>query len=298
MSLIAILSGLAPPTSRVEAIQRGLGELGYIEGQTIKVETRYANGQEDRLPALAEELVSLNPQVVVTANSAAIHPAMDATKTIPIVMVADNSDPVAIGYIASLAHPGGNVTGLSGLSPAVTRKRLQLLQEAVPGLSRVGVLRNPTSKDRDFLWSETEAAAGQLGLDLQALDVRAPEDFEAAFDLAVRERLQGMVVIRDPLVTTNRARIAEMAAQRRLPAMYASREFVEAGGLMTYGSNIYEMYRRTAIYADKILHGARPADLPVEEADIFEFVVNMKAARALGLAIPESVLLRATELIE
>jgi len=190
------------------------------------------------------------------------------------------------------------LTGLTGLSPAVTQKRLQLLKETLPGLSRVGMLRNLASQDRELLWSETESAARTLGLELRALDVRSPDELEAAFDLAARERIQGIVVVRDPLVTTNRQRIAELAAQRRLPAMYASPEFVDVGGLMTYGSNVYEMYRRTAIYVDKILRGAKPADHPVEQAEHFEFVINLKAAKALNLAIPESVFLRATEIIQ
>lgn len=292
-----MLAGVAPPTPRVEAVQRGLRELGYVEGQNVTFEYRYADGKEERLPALAAELVSLNPRVIVTINSAAIRPAKNATTAIPIVMVADNADPVAVGYIASLAHPGGNVTGLTGLSPAVTQKRLQLLGEAVPSLTRVGMLRNPASQDRDLLWSETESAARTLGLELRALDVRTAEDFESAFDLASREHIQGIVVVRDPLVTTNRQRIADLAARRRLPAMYASPEFVAVGGLMTYGSDTVEMYRRSATYVDKILRGAKPADLPVEQAEHFEFVINLKAANDLGLTIPESVLLRATDIV-
>lgn len=295
--LVAMLAGVAAPTPRVEAVQRGLRELGYVDGQNVTFDYRYAEGKEERLPQLAAELVALNPQVIVTINSAAIRPAKTATATIPIVMVADNADPVAVGYIASLAHPGGNVTGLTGLSPAVTQKRLQLLSEAVPGLSRVGMLRNPASQDRDFLWSETESAARTLGLELRALDARKADDFEGAFELAVQEHLQAMVVVRDPLVTTNRQRIADLAARHRIPAMYASPEFVAVGGLMTYGSDTLEMYRRTAAYVDKILRGAKPADLPVEQAEHFEFVINLKAASDLGLAMPESVVLRATEII-
>lgn len=295
LPLVAMLAGLAPPTMRVDAVLEGLRELGYVEGQHVAFEYRYANGAEARLPELASELVALGPQVIVTINSAAIRPAMNATKTIPIVMVADNADPVAVGYIASLARPGGNVTGVAGLSPAVTQKRLQLLKETVPGLARVGMMRNPASQDRDTLWSETEAAARTLGLELLALDVRTADELDAVFALAARERLQGIVVVRDPLITTNRHRIAELAAQQRMPAMYASPEFVDAGGLMTYGSNVYENYRRTATYVDKILRGAKPADLPVEQAEHFEFIVNLKAANALNLTIPQSVMLRATD---
>lgn len=295
--LVAMLAGVAAPTPRVEAVQRGLRELGYVEGQNVAFDYRYADGKEERLPELAAEVVALNPQVIVTINSAAIRPAKSATTTIPIVMVADNADPVAVGYIASLAHPGGNVTGLTGLSPAVTQKRLQLLKETVTGVSRVGMLRNPASQDRDVLWSETESAARTLGLELRALDVRTADDLEGAFDLATREQIQAMVVVRDPLVTTNRQRIADLAARHRVPAMYASPEFVAVGGLMAYGSDTLEMYQRTAVYVDKILRGAKPADPPVEQAEHFEFTINLKAANGLGLSIPQSVLLRATEVI-
>lgn len=296
--LVALLAGVAAPTPRVDAVKDGMRALGYIEGQTVEYVARYADGKEDRLPDLAAELVALSPNILVTINSAAIRPAKSATTSIPIVMVADNADPVAVGYISSLARPGANVTGLTGLTPAITQKRLQLLTEAVPGLSHVGMLRNPASQDRELLWSENEAAAATLGLALHALDVRTPDDLETAFGVAIRERLGGIVVVRDPLITNSRERIAKLAAQHKIPAMYASPEFVEVGGLMTYGSNVLDMYRRTATYIDKILRGARPADLPVEQADHFDLIVNVKAAGDLGLTLPQPLLARATEIVE
>ena len=213
-------------------------------------------------------------------------------------MVADNADPVDAGYVMSYARPGGNVTGLTGLSPDVTAKRMELLKETVPGMSRVAVLRNPTSPDRQTLWSETTSAARALGLQLQALDVTNPGQLESLFEAAVRDRAQGMIVIRDPLTNSLRPKIIALAAQHRLPAMYASREFVDAGGLMVYGSNVFDLYQRTAAYVDKILKGAMPSELPIERAEQLELVINLKTAKALGLTIPPSVLARADEVIQ
>jgi putative ABC transport system substrate-binding protein len=294
---IGILSPSAAYAGRVAAIRQGLQALGYVEGRNITIEHRFAPTEAD-LPVLATELVSLGVDVIVTGGSASIRPAMQATGTIPIVMVADNADPVAVGYVTSYAHPGGNVTGLTGLSPDVTAKRMELLKEAVPGMARVAVLRNPASPDRQTLWSETTTAAHALGLQLQALDVTNPGQLDSLFGAAVRDRAQGIIVIRDPLTNTLRSRIIALAAQHRLPAMYATREFVDAGGLMVYGSNVFDLYRRTAAYVDKILKGAKPAELPVERADQLELVINLKAAKAIGLAIPPSVLARANEVIQ
>ncbi len=285
--------------ARVQAIRQGLGEFGYLEGQTLAIEYRYGEGaNEARLVELARELVDARVDLIITAGSACIRPAMTATSTIPIVMVADNADPVAVGYVASLARPGGNVTGLTGLSPEVTAKRMELLREAVPGMARVAVLRNPDSPDRETLRSETEAAARSLGLRLQALDVRRPEDIEGAFQATAAERADGLVVLRDPITNTNRPKIVALAAQHRLPAIYASDEFVKAGGLMFYGANVEGLYRRLGSYADRILKGAKPADLPVERATQLDFIVNLNTARALGLDIPQHVLQQATELIQ
>jgi putative ABC transport system substrate-binding protein len=294
---IGILSPSPANAGRVEAIQQGLRVLGYVEGRSIAIEYREAKTEAD-LPALATELVRLGVDVIVTAGSASIRPAMRATMTIPIVMVADNADPVNAGYVTSYARPGGNVTGLTGLSPDVTAKRMELLKEAVPGMSRVAVLRNPVSPDRDTLWSETTTAARALGLQLHALDVTNPDQLESLFEAAVRGRAQGIIVIRDPLTNTLRPRIIGLAAQHRLPAMYASREFVDAGGLMVYGSNVFDLYRRTAAYVDKILKGAKPSELPVERAEQLELVINLKAAKAIGLTIPPAVLARADEVIQ
>ena len=294
---MGVLSPSPANAGRVEAIRQGLRALGYVEGRSIVIEHREATTEAD-LPALAAELVRLGVDVIVTAGSASIRPAMQATTTIPIVMVADNADPVVARYVASYARPGGNVTGLSGLSPDVTAKRMELLKETVPGMSRAAVLRNPASPDRDTLWSETTTAARALGLQLHALDVTNPDQLESLFDAAVRGRAHGLIVIRDPLTNTLRPRIIALAAQYRLPAMYASREFVDAGGLMVYGSNVYDLYRRTAAYVDKILKGAKPSDLPVERAEQLELVINLRAAKALGLTIPPSVLARADTVIE
>ena len=294
---IGILSPSPANADRVKAIRQGLRALGYVEGHNIAIEHREAKTEAD-LSALAAELVRLGVDVIVTAGSASIRPAMQATTTIPIVMVADNADPVDAGYVTSYARPGGNVTGLTGLSPDVTAKRMQLLKEAVPGMSRVAVLRNPASPDRETLWSETSTAARAVGLQLHALDVTNPDQLESLFEAAVRERAHGLIVIRDPLTNTLRPRIIALAAHHRLPAMYASREFVDAGGLMVYGSNVFDLYRRTAAYVDKILKGAKPSDLPVERAERLELVINLKTAKALGLTIPPAVLARADEVIQ
>ena len=294
---IGILSPSPAYSGRVEAIRQGLQALGYVEGRNIAIEHRAA-ATEAELPVLAAELVRLGVDVIVTGGSASIRPAMQATMTIPIVMVADNADPVAVGYVTSYAHPGGNVTGLTGLSPDVTAKRMELLKEAVPGMSRVAVLRNPASPDRETLWSETSTAARAAGLQLHALDVTNPDQLESLFEAAVRDRAHGLIVIRDPLTNTLRPRIIALAAHHRLPAMYASREFVDAGGLMVYGSNVFDLYRRTAAYVDKILKGAKPSELPVERAERLELVINLKTAKAIGLTIPPAVLARADEVIQ
>ena len=294
---IGILSPSPAYTGRVEAIRQGLQALGYVEGRNIAIEHRFAT-TEAELPVLAAELVRLGVDVIITGGSASIRPAMRATMTIPIVMVADNADPVDLGYVTSYARPGGNVTGLTGLSPDVTAKRMQLLKEAVPGMSRVAVLRNPASPDRQALWSETTTAARALGLQLHALDVTNPDQLASLFDAAVRDRAHGLIVIRDPLTNTLRPQIIALAAQHRLPAMYATREFVEAGGLMVYGSNVFDLYRRTAAYVDKILKGAKPSELPVERAERLELVINLRAAKAISFTIPPAVLARADEIIE
>ena len=294
---VGILSPTPAYAGRVEAIRQGLHELGYIEGRNIVIEYRAAS-TEAEIATLAVDLARLHVDLIVTGGSASIRPAMQASQTIPIVMVADNADPVVAGYVVSYARPGGNVTGLTGLSPDVTAKRLELLRETVPGMSRVAVLRNPLSPDRETLWNETMDAARRLGLILQLLDLTDAARLESLFEAAYRERAQGLIVIRDPLTNTLRPRIVALASQHRLPAMYATREAVEAGGLMVYGANVFALYRRTAVYVDKILKGAKPADLPVERAERLELVINLKAAKAIGLTIPQSVLTRADEVIQ
>jgi putative ABC transport system substrate-binding protein len=295
--VVGILSPTAAYASRVDAIRRGLVELGYIEGRTVIIEHRYAQ-RERQLPELAAEIVRLEPNVLVTGGSAAIRPLQRATATIPVVIVADNVDPVTAGYVSSYAHPGGNLTGLTGLSPEVTAKRMELLKEAVPGMTRVAVLRNPSSPGRETLWAETSAAAHTLGLQWRALDITDAGQVDQLFEAATRDRADGLVVIRDPLTNTLRPRIIALTVRHRLPAMYATREFVDAGGLMVYGANVYDLYRRTAGYVDRILKGARAGELPVERAQRLELVVNLKAARAIGLTIPPSLLLRADQVIE
>ena len=294
---IGILAPSEAYKGRADAIRQGLRDLGYVEGQNIVTHIRYV-GREADTTHHAAELARQKVDVIVTASSSAIQPAMNATTTIPIVMVADNADPVDAGYIASYSRPGGNVTGLAGLSPDVTAKRMELLKEAVPGVSRVAVLRNPASPGREGLWSDTVAAAQASGLRAQALDITEASQLSGLFDAAVRERAGGLIVIRDPLTNTLRARIVALAAQHKLPAMYASREYVEAGGLMAYGSNVFDLYRRTATYVDKILKGAKPSELPVERAERLELVVSLKTAKALGLTIPPAVLARADEVIQ
>jgi putative ABC transport system substrate-binding protein len=297
MPHIGILAPSMAYVGRVDAIRHGLRDLGYVEGQNIIFQVRYV-GKEVDTPHHAAELVRQQVDVIVTASSSAIQPAMRATTSIPIVMVADNADPVDAGYIASYARPGGNVTGLAGLSPDVTAKRMELLKDTVPDLSRVAVLRSSASPGREGMWADTVTAARTLGLRVHALDIMEAGQLDALFDDAARERAGGLIVIRDPLTNTLRARIIELAARRKIPAMYATREFVDAGGLMAYGSNVLELYRRTASYADRILRGLKPADLPVERPTRFELVINLKTAKALGLTIPPAVLARADEVIQ
>jgi len=282
---------------RLEAFRQGLRELGYVEGQTVALEVRFAEGKRERLPALAAELVGLKVDVIVTATVPGIRAAQHATKTIPIVM-AVAADPVATGFVAGLARPGGNTTGLSMMAPELVGKRLELLTEAVPRVSQVAVLRNPTNPATALSLSETEVAARALGVRLQLLEVRTSEELAGAFGAATRDRAGALIVLPDPMFLTHRTRIADLAAKSRLPAIYYDRDYVEAGGLMSYGANIADMYRRAATYVDKILKGAKPADLPVEQPTKFELVINLKTAKALGLTVPQSILIRADHVIQ
>ncbi len=281
----------------VEAFRRGLRDLGYVEGQNVAIEFRWAEGRLERLPDLAAELVRLKVDVIVAQGTPGPLAAKQATRTIPIVMAAAG-DPVGAGLVASLARPGGNVTGLSLQVPELGGKRLQLLQEVVPGVSRVAVLWNAANPYPALVVRETELAARTLGVQLQSLEVRGPDDFETAFQAATRGHAGALITVDDPLTVNQRARIVDFAGKSRLPAMYGVREFVDAGGLMAYGAHVPDMWRRAATYVDKILKGAKPADLPVEQPTRFELVVNMKTAKALGLTIPQSVLIRADQVIQ
>jgi putative ABC transport system substrate-binding protein len=280
----------------VAALRQGLGELGYVDGQTIALEIRASDGHSERIPELVAELIGLKMDVVVASSSVSTLAAKKATGTIPIVMVA--ADPVGLGLVASLARPGGNVTGLSYFNEAIIAKRLQLLTEFVPGLSRVAVLRNPSVVVHATFWQETEVAARKLGVALQPLDIRGPDDFEAAFAAATRGNAQGLIALDDALTIAHRPRIVSLAASSHLPAMYGLREFPNDGGLMSYGASFVDLLRRTATFVDKILKGAKPADLPVEQPTAFELVINRKTTNALGLTVPPLLLVQADEVIE
>jgi putative ABC transport system substrate-binding protein len=297
---IGYLSPISPPadSARIEAFRQGLRDLGYVEGQSIVIEYRYADGKFDRLPDLAAGLVRLKVDVIVAASTPGILAAKQATSAIPIVMTL-SADPVPTGLVSSLARPGANITGLSLLSGELNGKRLELLKEIVPSLSRVAALWNPDNPASRFQLKETEAAAHVLGIQLQPLEVRGPDpDFERIFQATGRGRISALITPDDLLIFSHRARIVDLAARKRLPAMYAFREFVDAGGLMSYTANRPHLFRRAATYVDKILRGARPGDLPVEQPTKFELVINLKAARALGLAIPSRLLALADEVIQ
>jgi putative ABC transport system substrate-binding protein len=296
---IGYLSGGFPSAGapRREAFKEGLRELGYVEGKNILIEYRYAEGKFDRLSVLAAELVRLKVDVVVTAGGGgATLAAKEATKTIPIVMAGD-VDPVAQGSVTSLARPGGNVTGLSTLTPEISGKRLELLKEIVPKLSRVAVLGTSTSPTTARLLQEVEPVAGAFGVKLQFLDIRSAKDIETAFRAATKGRAEGILVLTGPVINVQRKQIADLAAKSRLPAIYPFPEYVDAGGLMSYSASIADLYRRAATFVDKILKGAKPADLPVEQPQKFEFIVNLKAAKQIGLTIPPNVLARADSVI-
>jgi putative ABC transport system substrate-binding protein len=295
---VGYIAGSSATTTEhvVGAFRQRLRELGYVEGQTITLEVRYAEGRSERIPELVAELVGLKMDVLVTASSVAALVANKATRTIPIVMV--GADPVGLGLVASLGRPGGNVTGLSIFNEAISAKRLQFLKELVPGLARVAVLRNPTVAAHATFWRETEVAARTLGLALQPLDVRGPEDFEAAFAAAARGNAQALIAFDDSVTLAHRPRIAALAASSRIPAMYGFREFPDEGGLMSYGPSFVDLFRRAATFVDKILKGAKPADLPVEQPTKFELVINRKTANALGLTVPATLLAQADEVIE
>ncbi len=289
---------LSPNSVRIQAFRQGLRELGYVEGQNIAIEWRFAEGQADRLSGLAAELVRLKVDAIVTGGAGATRPAKEATATVPIIMVQD-SDPVESGFVTSLARPGGNVTGLSTLHPAMSVKRLEMLKELLPRLSRVAFFGTSIWPGNARGLRETELAAGQLRVRLQYVDVSRPKDFEIAFQAAGKAQAEAVILlVWGPLINPRRKEIAELAIKSRLATIYRERESVEAGGLMAYGPNIPELFRRAAYYVDRILKGAKPADLPVEQPTKFELVINLKTAKALGLTIPQTLLLRADQVIE
>jgi putative ABC transport system substrate-binding protein len=287
-----------PRTQRFrEAFRQGLRELGWVEGKNIAIEYRWAEERTERLADLARELVSLKVDVLVAATTPAIQPAKQATGTIPIVM-AVAADPVATGFVASLARPGGNITGLAMMSSELVGKQMQLLTELVPKISRVALLWNPANPSTAPGLRHAQDAARALGVRLQPLEARGPSDIDNAFAAMARERAGAVIVLADTTFIAHRARIAGLAAKSRLPAVYGLTDHAQAGGLMAYGPNIADLYRRAATYVDKILKGAKPADLPVEEPTKFELVINLKTAKALGLTIPPSVLVRSDQVIE
>jgi putative ABC transport system substrate-binding protein len=280
-----------------DAFRQGMRELGYVEGQNITLVFPSAEVTPERLPHLAAELVSLKVDVIVAAGTPAVQAAKEATKTIPIVTPI-TTEPLETGLVASLARPGGNITGLSYMSSDLSGKRLELLREVVPGVSRIAVLSNPSSATVPPMMRKTEVAARALGVQLQRLEVHGPDDFERVFQAATKERAGALITLDDAFAFTQRTRIVKLATKNRLPAIYGFREFVEVGGLMSYAANLSDMYRRAATYVDKILKGTKPADLPVEQPMKFELVITLKTAEQIGLTIPPNVLVRADKVIK
>ena len=284
--------------TRLEAFRDALRELGYIEGKNIQLEIRWADGNLERLPSLAADLVQQKVDVIVAANTASVLAAREATRTIPIV-VPQSNDPVGDGLAASLARPGGNITGLSMMAPELGEKRLQLLREIFPQASRVvAIVWNPGQIGMRARFEQAKVAAPKVGLTARSVEVRDTSDLDRAFESIVLERPDALFLLADPFTVRQRERIVKFAAEQRLPAIYESSDFVEVGGLMSYGPNVSHLYRRSATYVDKILRGAKAAELPIEQPTKFDLVLNMKAAKALGISFPESVRLRADEVIQ
>jgi putative ABC transport system substrate-binding protein len=296
---IGVLESTSPAlnAANLAAFQQELRELGYVERQHYAIEYRSADSRPDRFPDLAAELVRLKVDLIVTRGTTGAVAAKNATRTIPIVM-ATSGDPVAAGLVASLARPGGNVTGLSSINAELVGKRLGLLKEAIPGIARIAVVLNLSNPTLVTQRKQIEVAARSLGFQPQFLDVRTPEDLWRAFDTAVKQRANAVHVGLDFLAQSNLGRIVDLAAKHRLPTIYSTRDFVDAGGLMAYGVSRREMYRHAATYVDKIFKGAKPGDLPIEQPTKFEFVINLKTAKALGLKIPPSLLQQADQVIE
>ena len=287
----------ASVSDRIDAFRRGLRELGYVEGKNIVIESRYAEGKLDRLPALAAEIVRLKVDVIVTSGAIPTRHTKEATTTIPIVMAQDN-DPVGNGFVASLAHPGGNITGLSTLAPELSGKRLEILKEIVPKLSQLAVFGTSKYPGNQQSLKEVKQAAAAFKMLLQYVDVLSSKNIEPAFRVAVKGRADAvLLMVPSGVVNTIRKEIVELAVKHRLPASYQQSEYVELGGLMSYGPSIDDLNRRAATYVDKILKGAKPADLPVEQPMKFEFIINLKAAKQIGLSVPPNVLARADRVI-
>ena len=296
---IGFLSGQSRSTSpaRREAFQQGLRELGYVEGKNIVIEWRYAGGKFDRLPALAAELARLKVDVIVTGGPQATYPAKQATSTIPIVMALD-PDPVGNGFVVSLARSGGNITGLSSLAPKISGKQLELLKEIIPKLSHLAVFGTSINPGNAQNLREAELAAQAFGVKLQYIDVLSPKDFETAFRDASKGRADAVLMLSGSVLVSQRAQLTDLAEKSRLPAIYPQPDYTESGGLMYYGTNTLDLFRRAATYVDKILKGANPADLPVEQPTKFELVINLKTAKQIGLTIPPNVLARADKVIK
>ncbi len=296
---IGLLSPFSPSATASwhQAFRQGLRDLGWVEGKNISIEYRYAEGRSDRLPDLAADLVRLKVDIIVAAVNTDALAAKNATRAIPIV-VASAGDPVALGLVESLARPGGNITGLSQIAPELAGKRLELLKEIVPKLSRVAVLWNPQGTTSPLSWKEIQLPARELGVQLHSLEARSSKDFAKTFEEATRARAGALAIMPDPLFAGNLKRIAELAAKSRLPSIFHLEEFVESGGLVAYGVDRSDQFRRAATYVDKILKGAKPADLPVEQPTKFELVINLKAAKQIGLRIPPNVLVRADKVIK
>jgi len=278
------------------ALIQALRDRGWVEGQNLVIDYRYAEGRYDLLPVLAADLARTKPDVIFVVTDPAIKAAKNATNTVPLVMIA--CDAVAAGLVTSLARPGGNLTGITCISSEIAGKRIELLKEHLPRLVRAAVLYNPADPGKAVEWRETEAPGLRLGLKMRAVPVRDSKEIDTAFQLMAREGTDGLIVLGDSLTLLHRQQLVSLAAKHRLPTVYAYREFVTSGGLMSYGPDLTEMFRAAAIYIDKILRGAKPADLPVEQPTKFEFVINLKTAKALGLTIPQSVLVRADEIIQ
>jgi len=296
---IGILETIAASrnATNIDAFRQGLKELGYVEGQNLAIEYRSADGRAERFADLAAELLRLQVDLIVTRGTPAALAAKKATKTVPIVMAA-SGDPLGSGIVASLARPGGNITGLSSIVADLGPKRLELLKEALQTVSRVGVVANMSNPAIEAEWRQIQAAARLLGIDTELLDIRTEVDIESAFEKVRRRRADALIVTLDALTQTNRERIATLSAKHRLPAVYASREFMEVGGLLAYGVSYPHLYRRAATFVDRIFKGTKPGELPVEQPTRFDLVINLKTAKALGLTIPQTVLLQADQVIE